>query len=360
MGTRVGVPHQVVSTPSDSAESTAAFMVLVKRRVYRIVLVLTAVACLLPMVWAVKNGSEVTVAYLATNGVALLVCLIAFIGLSRIEWVPGIERVLVAVIVLYDISWSIVNLALARNPVQEGIVGGAPVFILCCMLVCLVMPYELLSMSLFVFFAVHLSLTWMNLARMPWGRAHTAEVTTDMVLLVAILVLCLLNTYQRLVNGAEDQSKRLFSLAYTDENTGLPNRRAVEVTAPDAYDPCMLMTHIVVRNPRSPADVAETVQRAKKCLGENLVTIFGGQAQVAVWNDLQFVVVMPEWDRPRVLRAAERIRTAAAASPELADVEVHIGLTHRRPEESALEAIERAESFARVAVNGQTPVVSGA
>lgn len=323
---------------------TNATVLRAKQRTYRYAAVLAAVACAIPMVVTVTSPGQFRWLHLGTNGVALLLCLICWLLLGQPGRVRLIERIMLGGIVGYIGSWNVLNLLTGRIPDTEAIVGGAPAFLLACILSCLILPNRLQRGFLLGLYGVNFVLTWANLLRYPWSDLHTLQFSTDIVVLVSVLLLSMIGLYQKLMQSVGREANELRDLANTDQLTGLANRRAMyellEGTSTGAMALIDLDNFKVVNDTYGHQHGDEVLVQVAKALS----THAEGVGTVGRWGGEEFLVLLPALTLEQAGAWAERARATVEKLPGT-ETTLSIGIAVRRPRETYARQLHRADAL---------------
>ncbi|MFV0460050.1 MAG: GGDEF domain-containing protein [Actinomycetales bacterium] len=331
-------------------ESTRWAVLRTKQQVYRWATLLALFACILPMTVAWLGSDEFRTVILVVDGTTFLVCLIGFLMLGRTAWVPVIERIMLGAIITFIGAWDVINLAIGRQPDSGEIVSGAPVFLLACIMLCLIIPTRWQRPLLLTFFAVHTAATWLNLVRFPWGGLQSTQITTDVLTLVAVLLLSVMGRYQRLLMRSEAEARELRELANTDLLTGLLNRRALYPTLEHSEHVVVALIDLddfkavndMYGHERGDAVLAAFAKVLTTCVSERVEVL--SAPQVARWGGEEFLVAFPGWAMPRAWARLEAARATVAADPDLVTT-MSLGLVRRQAQENVSAMLKRADDL---------------
>lgn len=335
-------------------------ILLAKQRVYQIAIGLAAVATVVPLVFIVAQGNDYVWAHVATNVPALVVCLAGWVASRRLSLIRRLERVLLGAIVTYIIAWDIINLVLARMPDKGAVVSDAPVFLMACILLCLVVPQERLRHWLFGLFAGHTVLNWLNLARFDWGPTQSTQLTTDIITLVSVTCLSLVGLYQRMVVTAHADLAAMRDLAHTDTLTQLPNRRAMYAAldhdGPLAVALIDLDDFKVINDTRGHMHGDDVLIRVAALLRISALEV----GTVGRWGGEEFLVVLPGMNLDQASRWGELARRTVERTSGETTTTLSMGVTTRHDGESVPAMLRRADELMYLAKRrGKNQVSSG-
>lgn len=331
-----GRPHSGDPDPSQ-------LIVRAKQRVYSWAIVLAAIASVLPIIFVVVDGDPFWMLHLALDGPILVVCLIGIV-VVRAGRIALIEWIMLSAIVVYIMGWDVANLIVKRMPRASDVVGGAPVFLLACILLCLILPVRSQRRGLLTFTGVHIVLNWLNLVRFPWGPVHVGQLTTDVVVIVAVLLLTLLGVYRHQMATAEQRAADLHAQANSDPLTGLRNRRALYPVLEET--PAMAVALIDLDDFKAVNDTYGHLRGDAELvvIARTLSEAAEGVGVVARWGGEEFLAVLPGYDLPAALEWSERVRQAVENHPE-ATTTLSIGLTVRQQPETVARMLSRVDEL---------------
>lgn len=328
------------------AELTVAERTVIraKQRVYRVATLLALLACTIPIIIVIANNDRFQWMHIATNGVACLICIIAFFLLSRERLVTVVEKVMLGAIISYLAAWDVLNLVSGRLPNEGAVVGSAPAFLLAAILVCLIVPAHRQRRWLLSLYGINLILVWANLLRHPWGDVHNLQISTDIVVLVAVLLLSLISLYQRLVVRAGEEADEMRDLANTDQLTGLPNRRAMYDVLSGAQGGSLVLIDLddfkVVNDTFGHEHGDEVLTRVANCLSR----CAHGVGTVSRWGGEEFLVALHTYTLVQATLWAENAREAVELLPGT-ETTLSLGVVQRRPNESFSRQLHHADEL---------------
>lgn len=314
-----------------------------KRRVYSVALALCAVAAAVPLLMVVIQRDPFAPLYFYTNIPAILICCAGMFIIRQLRTIRVFEWVMVTAIVTYVASWGIANFFLRRIPMEGAVVGGGPVFLLAAILLCLVLPERRLRPALFAFYLTEVGLTWANLVRFPWSDAHSIQLTTHIVIAVALVCLSLIGTYQRLAFSATHEADRMRNLAHTDALTDLPNRRGMYAGLESEDDLCIALIDLDDFKQVNDTIGHEGGDQVLIAVSQLLREHADGVGSVGRWGGEEFLVVMPNTSLQRGARWAEQARRAVEEAQ--LTTTISLGVIARQAGQSTASLLKRADEL---------------
>lgn len=313
-----------------------------KQRIYRTASLLVAFGSSIPIVALAIGDDPHRLVALAVDVPALFVCLFAYVALGRLAWVAAVERVMLTALIAFIGVWDVINLVLRRAPSAGDVVSNAPIFLLACILLCIMVPMRGQLRWLLALFGAHFLLTWANLLRVPWQTLHTTQITTDVITLVSVLLLSLIGFYQGLLVSAEKEADAMRSLARTDALTQLPNRRAMyEALEAHRGAPVLLIDlddFKVVNDTFGHLHGDQVLIR----VAQTLRSLATDQTTIGRWGGEEFVVVLPGLDAIAAHDWAERARRCVEGLPGIG-TSLSIGLAVPHDPETIARLMNRAD-----------------
>ena len=253
-------------------------------------------------------------AYWVVNGVVLVVSGWALIAMRRdMENVRVVQWVGLIGSLSHLLAWDVLALAAHYEPRAEFLMTSVAVFLLTNALLCLVVERRYLPFALAGVFIVHELLLWGNLLQFPWGSVHTAQLTSDLLVVVATLFLNLIGSFQHLISTSQQETEVVRLLVNTDELTGLANARSISAQLEALPSSAVLLLEVDDFEGLLidlGEDVADTVffQFARTLRRE-----VGRHGSCGRWGNNQFVVLLPYAERQVALGMAELLRQKLTA-----------------------------------------------
>ena len=183
-------------------------------------------------------------------------------------------------------------------------------------------------------------------------HAATTLLESLFVQLVAIVVI---QGIVHVASTAIDRSDRMALLASNDSLTGLPNRRSAEehlereiVRASRYGRPLSLVWFDLDRFKSVNDDLGHDVgDHVLTSVGEAIRSGLREHDLLVRWGGEEFVIVLPEQDRRRAVRTAERLRERLAAHdmrlPDGRSVTASFGVAQHLPDEAPRDLLRRAD-----------------
>lgn len=326
---------------------------------YTVGIVLSALATAVPLVFVVMGRDPYLLYHLALNIPVLVLCAAAVV-LLRVGKVTFVENMLLGAVLLYILAWDVVNLVIERLPSSSEVVSNAPVFLLGCIMLCLILPFDSQRTSLLAFTAAHLGLTWANMLRFDWGPVQVSQLTTDVITVVAVLLLGLIGLYQLQLVSAEARVSDLSEQVNTDPLTGLLNRRAMYPVLEGAEP--MAVALIDLDDFKAVNDTYGHMHGDGElvAVAGALAALADDRGLVARWGGEEFLVVLRGFDLTSACEWAERARCQVEGL-SASTTTLSIGLTTSRPNETVARLLSRADDLLYEAKRrGKNQVVSDA
>ena len=315
-----------------------------KQRVYRAASILTGLACIFTSLGVLAYDSSFLP--LLTTIPALGVCGWAYVRLADVSAVRRVEQTVVASIAAFLLVGDLLNLVTRRLPAQVDVLTHGPILMFLCILCCLALAPRTATRWMVAVWLGHGILNWTNLLRFDWQGLHTAEVSRDLVTLVAIGLLTLLNRYHSVARASLASNQDLRTLALTDDLTGLPNRRAM-YSQLALRDGRLAVVMIDLDNFKKVNDSAghERGDQVLRSLALILDDEAAADGVVGRWGGEEFVVVLDGRDLGRANKLAESMRTRIAAHAGLEGVTLSVGVTNQRVGERTTSVLRRADEL---------------
>lgn len=315
-----------------------------KQRVYRAASILTGMACVFTSMGVVAYDSSFLP--LLTTIPALGVCAWAYVRLADVCAVRRVERTVVASIAAFLLVGDALNLVIRRLPAEVDVLTHGPILMFLCILCCLALAPRTATQWMIAVWIGHVVLNWANLLRFDWQGLHTAEVSRNLVTLVAIALLTLLNRYHSVARASLATNQDLRLLALTDDLTGLPNRRAM-YSQLALRDGRLGVVMIDLDNFKKVNDSAghergDEVLRSVALILDDEATAEG---VVGRWGGEEFVVILDSRDLGRASVLAERMCARIAAHAGLEGVTLSVGATNQRVGERTSTVLSRADEL---------------
>lgn len=246
--------------------------------------------------------------YWLTNGAVLAAAVWCLLALRDLENVRLVERVGLTGSLIYLFAWDIVPLAAHYVPKAEFLMTNVPAFVLALVLLCLVVERKRLTLALVVVFVTHELLTWAGLLQHPWGSVHNAQLTTDLMVVVATVFLYLIGSFQHLISTSRQETEVVRLLVNTDELTGLANARSIAAQL-SAIPRCAVLLIEIDDFEGWLVDLGEERQdEVFFQLARTLRREVGKHGSCGRWGNNQFVVLLPYAEKLAALKMAQVLR----------------------------------------------------
>ncbi len=336
-------------------------IVVIKSRLYRLILGLVGFFMALIIFIAQASRSSISISYWAVGLPTIVFCIVFFFMLNAPKNVKLLERSSIIAIIVYLLAWDTINLFFQKEVSGEVSVVTTPLVLLAGVLLALVVPSKKLLQSLLAIFSLHFCLTWLKLSHFPWSNLHGAQMISDMLLLISLISLTLLGTYQRMTALANHEADMLRVLAYSDDVTGLPNRRSL-YKALDSSKPLGIIMVDIDNFKRINDQFGH--QRGDEVLhqvGQILKTIFGRYGVVGRWGGEEYLAVLENIGPAHAQALAEQARQQIERLSDMGcPITVSMGLTQQHLDENSQCTVNRADTLMYNAkANGKNRVELG-
>ena len=286
-----------------------------KQQAFRFSFVLVIAVTLLSMFMTLRgqNNFPGAWAYWLTNAVVLGISVWGLLSLRNTKDVRLVEQMGLAGCLIYLLGWDLIALLSHYPPRAEFLMTNAAVFLFTSALACLVFERRLLPYMLFGLFTAHSIATWSNLLQFPWGRVHNAQLTTDLVMMVATIFLYLIGSFQHLLSTSPQEAELVRVLVNTDELTGLANSRSIAAQL-EAIPCCAVVLLEIEDFDGLLIDLGEDrTEQTYFLLARTLRQTVGKSGSCGRWGTSQFAVLMPYAGHAAALALSDDLRRAVAA-----------------------------------------------
>lgn len=221
-----GSPHRATNNTQHTIQNA-------KRKVYTLLFVLVAIACIPPVVVAFNTNNDHAWVHFTINSAVLCTCGVLIMLSRNNRMITTIERMIATVATGYVLTWDIFNLITHRYPIDE-LGGEAPIILVGLIMILLSTPRDIASKLAAFILITHLTLKWFNISQFTKPPGIEGMIVSDLVIcMIAILVTLLIPLSTAALQAAQE-SDEYRTLAHTDPVTNLLNQRGLTKSISDA------------------------------------------------------------------------------------------------------------------------------